>query len=112
MNREQKAKMTPDDRTATLIANMERWRWLPPELGRTHIFVNIPDFRLELMDEGARVFETRVMSEAGAADACLLRPMEFLVVNPSWYIPPTILRKDVLPKLAADPTYARAWVTR
>ncbi len=107
VNREQKAKMTPDDRTATLIANMERWRWLPPELGRTHIFVNIPDFRLELMDEGARVFETRVIvGKPERQTPVFSDQMEFLVVNPSWYIPPTILRKDVLPKLAADPTYA------
>jgi murein L,D-transpeptidase YcbB/YkuD len=107
VNREQRAKLAPDDRTATLIANMERWRWLPPELGRTHIFVNIPDFRLEVMDEGARIFETRVIvGKPERQTPVFSDKMEFLVVNPSWYIPPTILKKDVLPKLAADPTYA------
>jgi L,D-transpeptidase YcbB len=107
LTRVQKAKSAPDDRIATIIANMERWRWLPPELGRTHIFVNIPDFRLEMVDEGARVFETRVIvGKPERQTPVFSDQMEFLVVNPSWFIPPTILRKDVLPKLAADPGYA------
>ncbi|MBN8533955.1 MAG: L,D-transpeptidase family protein [Rhizobiales bacterium] len=107
LTRIHKAKAAPDDRIATIIANMERWRWLPPELGRTHIFVNIPDFRLEMMDEGARIFETRVIVGKPERQTPIFSDqMEFLVVNPSWFIPPTILRKDVLPKLAADPGYA------
>lgn len=107
LTRVQKAKVAPDDRIGTIIANMERWRWLPQELGRTHIFVNIPDFRLEMMDQGARVFETRVIvGKPERQTPVFSDQMEFLVVNPSWFIPPTILRKDVLPKLAADPGYA------
>jgi L,D-transpeptidase YcbB len=107
LTRVQKAKAAPDDRIGTIIANMERWRWLPQELGRTHIFVNIPDFRLEMMDQGARVFETRVIvGKPERQTPVFSDQMEFLVVNPSWFIPPTILRKDVLPKLAADPGYA------
>lgn len=107
LTRVQKAKAAPDDRIATIIANMERWRWLPQELGRTHIFVNIPDFRLEMMNEGARIFETRVIvGKPERQTPVFSDQMEFLVVNPSWFIPPTILRKDVLPKLAADPGYA------
>ncbi|MGL5446479.1 MAG: L,D-transpeptidase family protein [Rhabdaerophilum sp.] len=105
--RAQKKKSAPDDRIGALIANMERWRWLPQDLGRTHIFVNIPDFRLEMIADGARVFETRVI--VGRSDRqtpVFSDQMEFLVVNPSWFIPPTILKNDVLPKLAADPGYA------
>ncbi|MCA3598012.1 MAG: L,D-transpeptidase family protein [Methylobacterium sp.] len=107
VNREQKARNAPEDLSGMLIANMERWRWLPPELGRTHIFVNIPEFRLQMMEEGARVFETRIIvGKPERQTPVFSDKMEFLVVNPSWYIPPTILRKDVLPKLAADPSYA------
>lgn len=107
LTRVQKAKAEPDDRVGAIIANMERWRWLPQDLGRTHIFVNIPDFRLEMMDDGARVFETRVIVGKPERQTPVFSDhMEFLVVNPSWFIPPTILRKDVLPKLAADPDYA------
>lgn len=107
LNRTEKAKAAPDDRIGAIIANMERWRWLPQDLGRTHVFVNIPDFRLEMMDEGARIFETRVIVGKPERQTPIFSDqMEFLVVNPSWFIPPTILRKDVLPKLAADPNYA------
>jgi murein L,D-transpeptidase YcbB/YkuD len=107
LNRAAAAKAAPDDRIGAVIANMERWRWLPQDLGRTHIFVNIPDFRLQMMDQGARVFETRVIvGKPERQTPVFSDQMEFLVVNPSWFIPPTILRKDVLPKLAADPGYA------
>jgi len=107
VSREQKAANAPDDLVGMLIANMERWRWLPPELGRTHIFVNIPEFRLQMMEGGARVFETRIIvGKPERQTPVFSDKLEFLVVNPSWHIPPTILRKDVLPKLAADPTYA------
>jgi murein L,D-transpeptidase YcbB/YkuD len=106
--REARQAASGDDRIPVLIANMERWRWLPPELGETHIFVNIPEFRLEMKEEGARVFETRVIvGKPERQTPVFSDQMEFLVMNPSWFIPPTILKKDVLPKLAADPGYAQ-----
>jgi murein L,D-transpeptidase YcbB/YkuD len=105
--REGRRAIAGDERIPVLIANMERWRWLPPELGETHVFVNIPEFRLEMKDDGVRVFETRVIvGKPERQTPVFSDQMEFLVMNPSWFIPPTILRKDVLPKLAADPGYA------
>jgi L,D-transpeptidase YcbB len=105
----QRAEKRPDHarRIADLIANMERWRWLPPELGSTHVFVNIPEFRMEMQSEGERVFESRVIvGKVESQTPVFSDSMEFLVVNPSWTIPPTILKRDYLPKLAADPEYA------
>lgn len=105
----QRADKRPDAerRIADLIANLERWRWLPPELGATHVFVNIPEFRMEMRAEGERVFESRVIvGKVESQTPIFSDQMEFLVVNPSWFIPPTILKRDYLPKLAADPEYA------
>jgi murein L,D-transpeptidase YcbB/YkuD len=90
-----------------ILANMERWRWLPPEVGARYILVNIPQFKLDLIEDGRSVHETRVIvGKPEAATPVFSGEMEYAVVNPSWYIPPSIMKKEILPGLAADPGYA------
>jgi L,D-transpeptidase YcbB len=92
---------------AALISNMERWRWLPSQLGARHIFVNVPEFRLKLEDQGRIIHETRVIVGTPETPTPLFSDqMEHLILNPSWHVPPSILKKEFLPKLAADPEYA------
>ncbi len=90
-----------------IAANMERWRWLPAEVASRYIFVNVPEFRLRLMDEGRVVHETRVITgKPDTPTPIFSGSMEYAIVNPSWYIPPSIMKKEILPGLAADPSYA------
>lgn len=90
-----------------LIANMERWRWLPSEVGSRYIFVNIPQFKLELIEGGKVVHEARVITgKPDSPTPVFSGTMEYAVVNPSWYIPPSIMKREILPGLAADPDYA------
>ena len=90
-----------------LIANMERWRWLPAEVGRRYILVNIPQFKLDVIEDGRSVHETRVIvGKSEAPTPVFSGEIEYAVVNPSWYIPPSIMKKEILPGLAADPSYA------
>ncbi|MGL4813126.1 MAG: L,D-transpeptidase family protein [Beijerinckiaceae bacterium] len=92
---------------ADLIANMERWRWLPRELGERHVFVNIPEYRVRVVDSGAVVHEARaIVGKPDSQTPLFSDRMQFLVVNPSWFVPPSIMKKEFLPKLAEDPTYA------
>jgi len=94
-------------REAALIANMERWRWLPKDLGERHIIVNVPEFRLQLMDGGKIAHETRVIvGKEQSQTPIFSEDMKYLVVNPSWTIPPSIMKKEILPALANDPDYA------
>lgn len=94
-------------REAELIANMERWRWLPQDLGSRHIMVNVPEFRLQFMDQGRTVHETRVIvGKEQSQTPIFSETMKYLVVNPSWTIPPSIMKKEILPGLAQDPYYA------
>src|SRR6516164_7078688 len=44
-----------------IIANMERWRWLPHDLGKTYVIVNLPDFTLRVMRQGKQVWMTRIV---------------------------------------------------
>jgi murein L,D-transpeptidase YcbB/YkuD len=92
---------------ADIIANMERWRWLPPELGDRYILVNVPAFALRYINHGVLAHEARVIVGKPTSPTPIFSgEMKFLVVNPSWYIPPSILKKEFLPKLADDPLYA------
>lgn len=94
-------------REAELIANMERWRWLPQDLGQRHIMVNVPEFRLQFLDNGRTVHQTRVIvGKENSQTPIFSETMKYLVVNPSWTIPPSIMKKEILPGLAQDPYYA------
>ena len=92
---------------ADLIANMERWRWLPQDLGARHIMVNVPEYRLQFVDSGNVIHQTRVIvGKQESQTPIFSEEMKYLVVNPSWTIPPSIMKKEILPALANDPYYA------
>ncbi|MCJ2058826.1 L,D-transpeptidase family protein [Methylobacterium sp. J-048] len=85
---------------AELIVNMERWRWLPGDLGSDYILVNIPEYRLRAYRGGSLRDEARVIVGKPESRTPLFSGlMEYAVVNPSWYVPPSIL-KTMAPKLA------------
>ncbi|MBE7202542.1 MAG: L,D-transpeptidase family protein, partial [Parafilimonas terrae] len=90
----------PTGSEAELIVNMERWRWLPGDLGSDYILVNIPEYRLRAYRGGVLRDEARVIVGKPESRTPLFSGlMEYAVVNPSWYVPPSIL-KTMAPKLA------------
>jgi murein L,D-transpeptidase YcbB/YkuD len=90
-----------------IVANMERWRWLPATVAPRYLLVNIPEFKLRLFENGQVAHETRVITGRPETPTPILSSlMDHAVVNPSWYIPPSIMKKEILPGLAADPGYA------
>ncbi|PTM40753.1 L,D-transpeptidase family protein [Bosea sp. 124] len=90
-----------------IIAQMERWRWLPADLGSSHIMVNVPEFRVRVVRQGQIVHETRaIVGKPETATPIFSHKMDHVIVNPSWFVPPSILKKEFLPGLAADPEYA------
>jgi murein L,D-transpeptidase YcbB/YkuD len=89
----------------TIIANMERWRWYPRDLGSAHVIVNQPDFTLKVMHDGAQVWTTRiVVGKPSMPTPLLSETMKFITVNPTWHVPPSIVHNEYLPALAQDPT--------
>ena len=97
------AGISPGD----IIANMERWRWLPQDLGERHISVNVPDFSLALVDGDRTIHTSRVIvGKPETPTPMFSQAMQYVIVNPYWNIPPSILRKEILPGLAQDPEYA------
>jgi L,D-transpeptidase YcbB len=88
-----------------IIANLERWRWMPHDLGGTYVMVNIPDYTLKLVQDDKVIWQTKiVVGKAGDhATPLLTETMKFITVNPTWNVPPSIIRNEYLPALARDP---------
>lgn len=93
-----------------LMINMERWRWLPrelgePKLGNAYVMLNIPDYNLRVMQNGKQAWTTRVVvGKPNTATPELSETMKYITVNPTWNVPPSIVYGEYLPALQQDPT--------
>jgi len=100
-------------RVEQLELNLERWRWLPKDLGRRHIIVNIAAFELEVMDGDSLVMSMRVVvGRPFDRTPVLSDTMRYLVLNPYWHVPSTIATTELLPKLKRDPSYLARYKLR
>ncbi len=71
-----------------------------------YVLVNIPDYRLSVVESGNEVFTSRVIvGKEQRATPILASEIRSIVLNPSWHVPRSILSKDILPKLGRDPAY-------
>lgn len=88
-----------------VLANMERWRWMPHDLGEAHVIVNIPEFMLRVYNHDSLVWKTRVVvGKPSTPTPLLTETMKFITVNPTWNVPPSIVYGEYLPALRQDPT--------
>lgn len=102
----QALNISSKQRVDMLRINLERWRWIHSDLSPYYILVQIPDFRLKVYRNNEIIAEHKVMvGKKGRETPTLKSRLSHLVVNPSWTIPPTILKKDVLPEVMKDPSY-------
>jgi murein L,D-transpeptidase YcbB/YkuD len=93
-------------RLRQLTLNMERWRWLPENLGERHITVNIPNFALQVVEQGQSVLRMRVVvGRPTRPSPVFSADMTYLVLSPRWYVPPVIALEDKLPLIRKDPSY-------
>jgi L,D-transpeptidase YcbB len=87
-----------------IVANMERWRWMPRDLGKTYVMVNIPDYTLRVVHNDKLVWKTKiVVGQPGKPTPLLSADMKFITVNPTWNVPPSIIQNEYLPALRDDP---------
>ncbi|WP_250152651.1 L,D-transpeptidase family protein [Ancylobacter radicis] len=87
-----------------LIANMERWRWLPHQVAPTYVMVNIPEYMVRIVVNEQTIHETRVVvGKPENQTPIMSEEMQYAVFNPSWNVPPGIIKNEMLPKLQADP---------
>jgi murein L,D-transpeptidase YcbB/YkuD len=89
-----------------IAMNMERWRWLPDDLGSRYVLVNIPAFRLDVIENGKSVLDMKVVTGKKASPTpVLVDRMTTVVFSPYWNIPADIVSKEILPKVERDPSY-------
>ncbi|WP_386682200.1 murein L,D-transpeptidase [Loktanella sp. R86503] len=94
-----------DSRMQSVIVAMERERWVNSPRGGRHIWVNLTDFTATIVDNDRVTFSTR--SVIGANDPARQSPefsdvMEYMVINPSWYVPRSIVVNEYLPQLQSN----------
>jgi len=96
---------TPDHANDIVLANLERWRWMPHHLPDTYVMVNLPDFTLRVMHNDQLVWTTRiVIGKPDMPTPIMTAEMKYITVNPTWNVPPSIVNHEYLPALAQDPT--------
>jgi murein L,D-transpeptidase YcbB/YkuD len=95
-------------RLRQIAANLERYRWLPRQLGDRYVFVNVPAFRLEAYDGGEPVLDMKVIVGSeydDRATPAFSDSMSYVVFRPYWNVPKNIALDEILPKAQADPGY-------
>lgn len=93
-------------RIRTIELNMERWRWLPRDLGDPHLEVNVAGFRLRVVAGGKTVLTMPVVVGKRSWKTPFFHDrLESIVLNPRWNVPESIAVEDILPKVLEDPDY-------
>jgi len=96
-------QVSGQDKINLLLVNMERWRWLPQDLGAFYVNVNIPEFKLRVVKDGeteAPVWQTRVVvGKTNKQTPVFNDEMEEIVFRPNWYVPTSIKSEEIAPYL-------------
>lgn len=95
-----------DRRIQQVALNLQRWRWMPDDLGDSYFMVNIPQFTLVARENGRTVMDIRVVVGTPAHKTPIFsEEMETVVLSPYWNIPDSIAEGETVPAIAKDPGY-------
>ena len=98
---EEDAKQADNERDIKrLVINMERWRWMPENLGSIYVWNNSPAFMLYVVKDGKTIFADKTLvGTIGYATPVFTTPMTTIVFNPDWNAPETVVKENILPPL-------------
>ena len=97
---------TVDEDIQAVALSLERWRWLPRDFGERHIFVNIPDYRVNVIDHGKTTLTmAAVVGKLEHQTPSFTRDMSYMEFNPTWTVPASIANKELIPKERKNPGY-------
>ncbi len=98
--------MSADEKIEKIRLNLERMRWLPRDLGEKYLIVNIPEFKLRMIENNeTKLNMAVVVGERKHPTPIFSDKMSYVVINPKWNIPQSITNKEIIPKLIKDPNY-------
>ncbi len=93
-------------RIRTLLVNMERLRWVPERPSPNMLLVNIPEFRLHVVEADTEVWAMDVVVGAQATSTLIFSDsLSRIVFSPTWSVPASIVRNEILPAMRMDPGY-------
>lgn len=93
-------------RIQQILINLERVRWMPAISDSAYILVNIPEYRLHVFDSGHHVFDMNVIVGNAANSTVIFNgKLKYVVFAPYWNVPPSIVKKEILPGMQRDKNY-------
>jgi len=97
-----------DERIRQVELNLERWRWLPADLGRRYVLVNVAGYDYRLIEDGEeRLFGRTIVGRAYRSTPVFSDTIRYLVFNPNWTVPRRLAVEDKLPQIREDPDFLR-----
>lgn len=94
---------TKEERKHQIIANLERWRWYSKSFAENYILINIPNYSLNVVENQNITMSKRiVVGKIKRKTPVLTSMLQTIVFNPTWTVPPTILKEDLIPELILD----------
>lgn len=101
--------MSDEERIARIKLNLDRWRRLPADLGRDHVLINIPEYRLRYFRDREQSLSMRIIVGTKSNPTPEFNDkIEYLVFNPYWYVPRSIVREELLPTVRKNSGYLSA----
>lgn len=98
--------VTAAERVNQIIVNLERWRWLPVDLGARHVFVNQAGFEMFFFNDNRVIDQRRVIvGKPFHRTPIFSDVIRYADFNPTWTVPPSIAKSEMLPKLQSDPSF-------
>jgi murein L,D-transpeptidase YcbB/YkuD len=108
INDKRRTAGTPDPRAGRIALNMERWRWMPDDLGARHVLVNVPAFYMAARENNKPTLEMKVIvGKPEHATPVFSDQMETVVFSPYWNVPDSIAENETAPAAARDPDFLR-----
>ena len=89
-----------------LLVNLERLKWMPVSLGVNYVRINIPAFRLQLVDRGKLIWKSKIVVGKTITPTNIFKNnISQITFNPYWVIPTSIIRKEIVPEARLDPNF-------
>lgn len=97
-----------DERMTQIKVNMERWRWLPQEYSDYYVKVNIANYTVDIVKNGELVRQHKaIVGKNYRRTPVFSSKISYLVLNPTWTVPPGIINGDVIPSVKKDVNYLK-----
>jgi murein L,D-transpeptidase YcbB/YkuD len=91
-----------------IISNIERWRWFADTLAENYFIINIPDYSLHVVEnKDTTIVRKIVVGTNSRKTPILTSTLKTVVFNPTWTVPPTILKEDIVPAMKRNRNYLK-----